>query len=289
MATKNIGYIADLTGSAQVRTAEGVIKVLNIGDTVSDRDLLITGQGANVTVDFYSGQKLQVTENTEVLLDETVYSEDLSYTDAQVDQVAALQQAILEGKDLSELDPTAAGNEQGQSSSLNETPIYEREAREGEVETRVTDFNTGNASGANNLFANDDALLATAAETPAPTVTVPVSNSTPSLNVQSTANVAEDGSVSITYAAADVDGTIASTVATVDPTQGTVVVNADNTITFTAATNFNGDATVTVASPLKLVAAVKVMLLSAFTTTVPSKGSTVATVDTIVPSTSAAA
>ena len=111
MATKTVGYIVDLKGSAQVRTADGVIKVLNIGDTVNDRDVLITGDGANVVITFYSGQKLQVAGNEEVLLDDTVYAEVESYTDEQVDEVAslqqalaAMQQAILDGKDVDELD-----------------------------------------------------------------------------------------------------------------------------------------------------------------------------------------
>jgi len=89
MATKNIGYIVELTGFAQIRTAEGIIRVLNIGDTVSDRDVLITGQGTNVVIAFYSGQKLQVAENAEVLLDETVYADETSYADEQVDQIVA--------------------------------------------------------------------------------------------------------------------------------------------------------------------------------------------------------
>ncbi|MCW8933646.1 MAG: retention module-containing protein, partial [Gammaproteobacteria bacterium] len=254
MATKNIGFIADLAGSAQVRTAEGVIKVLNIGDSVGDRDLLITGQGANVVIAFNSGQRLQVGESAQVLLDESVYDDATSYTDDQVDQLAELQQAILEGKDLSELEPTAAGNEQGQSSGLHQTPIYERDAREGDVETRQTDINVGNNTNEQQLFINDDLVAADASvNTPAPTPTpvtpvIPVTNinDAPTLTVQATANVAEDGLVNITYAAADVDGTIVSTVVNVDPALGTAVVNANGTITFTPTANFNGDATVTV-------------------------------------------
>ena len=36
MATKSIGYVADLTGEAQVRTVEGIIKVLSIGDQINE-------------------------------------------------------------------------------------------------------------------------------------------------------------------------------------------------------------------------------------------------------------
>ena len=140
MATKNIGYIVDLMGTAEVRTAEGIIKVLSIGDTVSDRDVLITGPGSNVVIEFYSGQKLQVSEDAEILLDETVYTNEVLATDSQVDQISALQQAILEGKDLSKLEPTAAGSAQRETEGLHQTSIFERDPQEGNVDTRPTDY-----------------------------------------------------------------------------------------------------------------------------------------------------
>ncbi|MGB5602437.1 MAG: retention module-containing protein [Gammaproteobacteria bacterium] len=138
MATKIVGYVVDLTGSAQVRSAEGVIKVLNIGDNVNERDLLITGDAANVVISFYSGQKLQVAGNEEVLLDETVYAEESSYTDEQVDELAslqqaliALQQAIIEGQDVDQLESTAAGKNTGSPEALQQASTYERDGREG--------------------------------------------------------------------------------------------------------------------------------------------------------------
>ena len=323
MATKNIGYVVELSGSAQVRTADGVIRVLNIGDTVSDRDLLITGPDTNVLISFYSGQNLKVADNAQVLLDETVSAIETSYSEDRVDQISALQESILEGKDLSELEPTAAGNDEGGAGTLHQTPIYEREGREGSVETQSTEFVVGEAGTAPTIlddgpairintapslsvqtsvsviedgsvditfsaadadgiivstevdldpahgtatvntdgtitfvpaenFHGDVPLVVTttdndgAVATQNTIVTVSDVNDAPTLAVQSVANVAEDGVVSITYGAADVDGTIVSTTASVNPAQGSVVVNADNTITFAAATNFNGDATITV-------------------------------------------
>ncbi|PKH04498.1 hypothetical protein CXF72_00625, partial [Psychromonas sp. MB-3u-54] len=56
----------------------------------------------------------------------------------------------------------------------------------------------------------------------------------------------DSGSITVAYTAADVDGTILSTTASVPAEQGTVSINeTDNTITFTPAENFNGDATIT--------------------------------------------
>ena len=71
-------------------------------------------------------------------------------------------------------------------------------------------------------------------------------NDAPTLDVQSTATVAEDGSTTITFTPADVDGTIVSTTASVPEDQGTAIVNNDGTITFVPIANYNGEVTMTV-------------------------------------------
>ena len=68
MATKSIGYVVDLIGGAQVRSVDGVIRVLSIGDQINDGDILSTGFGAQIVLEFYNGQRFQVGENTEMLL-----------------------------------------------------------------------------------------------------------------------------------------------------------------------------------------------------------------------------
>ncbi len=71
-------------------------------------------------------------------------------------------------------------------------------------------------------------------------------NMSPTLTIEATATVVEDGTIVLDYSASDSDGTISSTTATVPTEQGTVVVNEDNTITFTPAVNFSGEAIITV-------------------------------------------
>ncbi len=58
----------------------------------------------------------------------------------------------------------------------------------------------------------------------------------PTLTVESTKVVDEDGSTSITFAAADTDGTVTTTASA---EHGTVVVNNDGTITYTPDANYN--------------------------------------------------
>ncbi|MEA3469891.1 MAG: tandem-95 repeat protein, partial [Thermodesulfobacteriota bacterium] len=93
------------------------------------------------------------------------------------------------------------------------------------------------------ITTDDDGATATQTST----VTVSDINDAPTLEVQSTATMDEDGgNVAITFTAADVDGTIASTTADVDPDKGSITINDDGTITFTPVENYHGNATITV-------------------------------------------
>ena len=211
MATKTVGYVIDLTGSAQVRTADGVIKVLNIGDTVNDRDLLITGDGTNVVITFHSGQRMQVAGNAEVLLDETVYAEQAIYTDEQVDEIAALQQAILDGIDLDELEATTAGNDKGSPEALHQASTYERDGREGEVETRRTDFSVDDQGIDKRFNGDDDALIAVQSDAEPEIIPVPIDTAAIAPVITVTAyNVVEEsvsvGDVIATFNSSDADG-----------------------------------------------------------------------------------
>ncbi|MBL1293176.1 MAG: retention module-containing protein, partial [Thiotrichales bacterium] len=146
MTTKSIGYITELAGSAEIRSADGIIRVINIGDIVHDGDVLITGINTDVVIAFYSGRELLVDEKGEILLDETVSYNLGEFDDTQVDQVTALQQSLLNGGeiDLADLEETAAGNNnQEEANALNSNSIYEREGRIGRVDTDDSTFTFG--------------------------------------------------------------------------------------------------------------------------------------------------
>jgi len=183
MATKSIGYVADLVGEAQVRSVEGVIKVLNIGDRINEGDILTTGLNTQIVLEFYDGQKLQLGENTEILLDESVFASLNAFPDDRVDQLAELQSLIVEGVDLAELEATAAGAAGSSGDALHQASVYSRDGQEGIVETRVTAFGI-DSSGAgvqstlgDDVFpipdnsTSDNSTTATAAA-PAPTIDI---------------------------------------------------------------------------------------------------------------------
>ncbi len=75
------------------------------------------------------------------------------------------------------------------------------------------------------------------------TVSVIDINDAPTLTVESTKSVNEDGTTSITYSASDIDGTATVTATAL---HGTVTVNNDGTITYTPDANYNGADTITV-------------------------------------------
>ena len=249
MATKNVGYVVDLQGAAQVRAADGVIKVLNIGDIVSDRDLLITGEAANVVIAFYSGQRLQVGSNEEVLLDETVYAEVSSYTDEQVDELASLQEAlvamqraILEGEDVDVLDSAAAGSDKSDTEALHVASTYEREGREGEVDTRLTGFAIDGRDINDPFNADDDALLAatsdnaTVAEDTSAANTASATISVDNVTTDDIVNAAEaGGSINVTGSVGGDAAAGDSVRFTVNGTNYSGTVGAGNTFSISVA------------------------------------------------------
>ncbi len=138
MQGTQIGYISQVSGSASVKDPGGVTRVANVGDHVREGDLLVTEANSSVVVAFFNGELLHVDAEASILLDESVSVEGGAYSDSEVDQVAALQQAILAGLDLTEIEPTAAGVEAAAASdSINSSISYERIGNEGLVDSRL--------------------------------------------------------------------------------------------------------------------------------------------------------
>jgi hypothetical protein len=160
MATKSIGYVADLVGDAQVRGVDGVIRILAIGDKINEGDVLTTGVGTDIVLELYNGQKLQLGENTEILLDESVFAALDPYPDARADQLAELQSLIVEGIDLAELEATAAGPAGESGDALHQASIYTRDGNEGIVETRGTPLGFDASAANDQTSSGDDGLLA---------------------------------------------------------------------------------------------------------------------------------
>ncbi|MCP4486984.1 MAG: hypothetical protein GY820_06645, partial [Gammaproteobacteria bacterium] len=173
MAEKSIGYVIELAGSAEVKTVEGIIKVLSIGDKIHDGDILTTGVYAEIRIEFYNGRHLQISENSEVLLDESVYANLQILSDDRVDQLAELQQLIVEGVDLADLEAAAVGTSQTTTAdALHSTSIYSRDGVEGFVETQGTPIEY-DGTGPGTIDSSDSgASLTLANSTDTPSLTI---------------------------------------------------------------------------------------------------------------------
>jgi len=55
MATKSIGYVVELSGQAEVRSVDGIIRVLSVGDQTNEGDVLTTGVGTEIVIEFFNG------------------------------------------------------------------------------------------------------------------------------------------------------------------------------------------------------------------------------------------
>jgi len=146
MAAKEVGYIESITGSATVVDANGVVRVLNVGDKIFEGDRIVTGPVASVQVAFNKGNNVSLASNNTLVIDDSVSFESGPYSQDQVAQVAALQESIASGIDLSTLEETAGGNEdQNDADGLHSASDFNRDGLEGAVDTRALAFNRGGA------------------------------------------------------------------------------------------------------------------------------------------------
>ena len=160
---KSIGYVAELHGDAQVRGIDGIVRVLSLGDPIKEGDVLTTGIGARILLEFFDGNALQLGENIEMLLDETVFSSLQQFSDARVDQLDDLL-ALGDAAINNQTPETDAGDSEIEdldtgAGALHQASLYSREGREGIVDTRAMPIGEGNAgSDDRRVFADDDVL-----------------------------------------------------------------------------------------------------------------------------------
>ncbi|WP_033298686.1 Ig-like domain-containing protein, partial [Psychromonas ossibalaenae] len=139
-------------------------------------------------------------------------------------------QAAIEGND----DPvveivTAAGTNLNDGGSSSAVSLL----RDGAETIASTDFNTDGF----NLSEQSAVISETI---------IDAANLGPTISTENGSIDEDGGSVTLSYTAVDIDGTIVLTTAEVPAHQGTVTINeSDGTITFTPAANFHGDAIIT--------------------------------------------
>lgn len=114
MATQ-IGFIKAIIGEVTATSADGGVRTLQAGDRIFANDLISTGPGGAVEIEFNDGSVMDLGRDSQALLDNSVFNPDAAATaelgeEAVPDDIAAIQQALLEGEDPTQVgEATAAG------------------------------------------------------------------------------------------------------------------------------------------------------------------------------------
>ena len=114
MATQ-IGVITAVVGTVTATAEDGSIRTLQAGDRVYANEVISTGSAGAIEIEFADGSVMDLGRDSQAMLDSAVFNPNAtefaeSEGDDVPDDVAAIQQAILEGEDPTEAgEATAAG------------------------------------------------------------------------------------------------------------------------------------------------------------------------------------
>ena len=126
MATQ-IGIITTLIGTATATAADGTIRNLKIGDQVFADEIISTGAGGAVEIEFADGSVMDLGRNSQAVLDSEAYDPSIIQDAAQSadSDIEALQQALLDGVDPTQIgEATAAGAGAGTEGNEGSEPVY---------------------------------------------------------------------------------------------------------------------------------------------------------------------
>ncbi len=99
---EEIGIVSTVIGNVTVIDINGISRTLQAGDKIFQNDLVSTDLNGAVEISLEDGNIVDIARNSQLLLDENIYSEQS--TPSTTDDVEVIQQALLDGED-----PTASG------------------------------------------------------------------------------------------------------------------------------------------------------------------------------------
>lgn len=115
MATE-AGIISALIGTATATAVDGTVRNLQVGDKVYPNEIISTGIAGAIEIEFPDGGVMDLGRNSQAVLDSEAFEFNVAETDTPtsaadlVDDIDAIQQALIAGEDPTEVaDPTAAG------------------------------------------------------------------------------------------------------------------------------------------------------------------------------------
>ncbi len=128
MATQ-VGVITTLLGTASSTSENGAQRSLQLGDDVFHNELISTGLESALEIEFNDGSVMDMGRCMQTVLDAEVFDLAASgfYFGSDDSDVEAIQQALLEGADPSQIgEATAAGAGSGTGGNEGHEPIYIR-------------------------------------------------------------------------------------------------------------------------------------------------------------------
>lgn len=115
MATE-AGIISALIGTATATAVDGTVRNLQVGDRVYPNEIITTGLAGAVEIEFPDGSVMDLGRNSQAVLDSETFELDVAGGETPtpaadvVDEIEAIQQALLAGEDPTQIaDATAAG------------------------------------------------------------------------------------------------------------------------------------------------------------------------------------
>ena len=109
-----IGTVTSLIGNATLRSADGVVRALKVGDEVVDGDVIVTSAGSFVEIQAPNDLPIVVPADNEFLINSELFGEGVGEDEAQLfdESVTDLIAALESGGDLLDaLEAPAAGGD----------------------------------------------------------------------------------------------------------------------------------------------------------------------------------
>ncbi|MGH8120834.1 MAG: retention module-containing protein, partial [Gammaproteobacteria bacterium] len=114
------GVVKSLTGTVKAIAADGTERTLKVGDQVLQGEKILTADASYIVIEFSNGAVIDLGRNMEIALTEETLQEAAAAQAVGAGQapeqaaeaqatVEEIQKALLEGKDITELEATAAG------------------------------------------------------------------------------------------------------------------------------------------------------------------------------------
>ncbi|MDD3325116.1 MAG: retention module-containing protein, partial [Sulfurospirillaceae bacterium] len=165
----SVGMIKSVSGLVMARNAQGEDRILKVGDVVNaDETISTVGAGSSVVVGLADGKEIAIGGNEGVFLDKSVYASESfgqeaivaeqTVADATTGKTAEeIQQALLRGEDVTNLEETAAGEGGNPSMGAYGAARYLQGGSENILgDTGLLDFGDGAIGGG--LFGGNESI-----------------------------------------------------------------------------------------------------------------------------------